>query len=85
LSKALLLSYLSCLAPGAQVTDPRTHGGPIVYVSDGVEKLTGYRKDQMLGRNAKLFQGLTDEPDAAVADIRAAIAGVCAIPSGVQL
>ena len=41
-----------------------------------------HRKDQLLGRNPKLLQGVSDEPDPLIAKLRAAIAGPCSAAMG---
>lgn len=39
-------------------TDPLDPPGPrIVYVNEGVERMTGYRPDEVLGNNPRMFQG----------------------------
>jgi len=39
------------------LTDPNLPDNPIVYVNQGFEKLTGYRRDEVLGRNCRFMQG----------------------------
>lgn len=39
------------------ITDPSLHDNPIVYASDGFLELTGYNRDQVLGRNCRFLQG----------------------------
>lgn len=39
------------------VTDPRLPDNPIVFVNDAFTKLTGYRRDELLGRNCRFLQG----------------------------
>uniref|UniRef100_A0A0D9UXP0 PAS domain-containing protein n=1 Tax=Leersia perrieri TaxID=77586 RepID=A0A0D9UXP0_9ORYZ len=54
------------------LTDPSIPGHPIVYASRGLAALTGYPPAEVLGRNARLFQGAgTDR--AAVAGVRDAV------------
>ncbi|KAL5228731.1 hypothetical protein ABZP36_016996, partial [Zizania latifolia] len=56
------------------LTDPAMPGHPIVYASRGLASLTGYARREVLGRNARLFQGAyTDR--AAVAGVREAVRG----------
>ena len=38
------------------VTDARLHDHPIVYCSDSFERLTGYSKEEILGRNCRFLQ-----------------------------
>lgn len=39
------------------VTDPSPIDNPVVYVSDGFSKLTGYEFDEVVGRNCRFLQG----------------------------
>jgi two-component system CheB/CheR fusion protein len=47
---------------GIIITDPRIDGNPITYVNQGFLKLTGYEKNEVLGRNCRFLQG--DDTDA---------------------
>ena len=51
------------------ITDPSLQDNPIVYASDGFLELTGYSREQVLGRNCRFLQG-TDTDPAKVAEIR---------------
>ncbi|XP_065863058.1 protein TWIN LOV 1 isoform X1 [Euphorbia lathyris] len=43
------------------ITDPYISGNPIVFASTGFLKMSGYSKDEVIGRNGRIFQGpLTD-------------------------
>jgi PAS domain S-box-containing protein len=39
------------------ITDPSLQDNPIVFVSDDFLKLTGYKREQVLGRNCRFLQG----------------------------
>jgi PAS domain-containing protein len=39
------------------LTDPSLPDNPIVYASNGFCKLTGYKRDQVVGRNCRFLQG----------------------------
>jgi len=47
---------------GIVITDPDHEDNPIVYANDGFLELTGYDRDEVLGRNCRFLQGEeTDE------------------------
>jgi PAS domain S-box-containing protein len=56
------------------ITDPRQPDNPIVFANDAFLKLTGYRREQVLGRNCRFLQGPETDRQA-VAQIREAIDG----------
>ncbi|MDH2325817.1 PAS domain-containing protein [Cereibacter sp. SYSU M97828] len=55
------------------ITDPKLPDNPIVFANEAFQKLTGYSRDELLGRNCRLLQGEETDPDAVDA-IRQAIA-----------
>ncbi|KAL3809935.1 hypothetical protein ACHAXA_004796 [Cyclostephanos tholiformis] len=69
-------SLIESLTSGQQnfvLSDPRLPDNPIVYATPGFYELTGYTREQVLGRNCRFLQGAgTDRR--AVDVIRAAIA-----------
>ncbi|GAA5893106.1 uncharacterized protein JCM6883_007568 [Sporobolomyces salmoneus] len=56
------------------LVNPRLQDRPIVLVSPGFEKLTGYRANQIIGRNCRFLQGKSSSP-AAVKAIKKAVDG----------
>lgn len=56
----------------ALITDPTRPDNPIVFVSDAFLVLTGYGRDEVLGRNCRFLQGPDTDPRA-IEDIRRAI------------
>ena len=54
------------------VTDPRQPDNPMVFVNDSFCRLTGYPREELLGRNCRFLQGPDTDP-AAVAQIRQAV------------
>ncbi|NDV01782.1 PAS domain-containing protein [Pseudoroseicyclus tamaricis] len=55
------------------VTDPRQPDNPIVYVNAAFEKVTGYRRDEVMGKNCRFMQGIMTDPED-VDQLRRAIA-----------
>ncbi|AGB45823.1 PAS domain S-box [Mesorhizobium australicum WSM2073] len=55
------------------ITDPRRQDNPIVFANDAFLRLTGYERDEVLGRNCRFLQGPESDKEA-IAQIRAAIA-----------
>ena len=58
---------------GILITDPHQRDNPIIYVNPAFERITGYRMDEVLGRNCRFLQGSDTDP-ATVAVMRQAIA-----------
>ncbi|WP_158604274.1 bacterio-opsin activator domain-containing protein [Halarchaeum sp. CBA1220] len=58
---------------GIAVTDPTRPDNPLVYVNDAFERITGYAREDVLGRNCRFLQG-PETADEAVADLRDAVA-----------
>ena len=56
------------------ISDPRQDDNPLVYVNPAFERTTGYRAEEVLGRNCRFLQGPETDP-AGVARVRAAIQG----------
>ncbi|KAL3631118.1 Protein TWIN LOV 1 [Castilleja foliolosa] len=54
------------------ITDPCISGHPIVFASNGFLKMIGYSKDEVIGRNGRIFQG-PDTDRRSVMEIREAI------------
>ena len=57
---------------GLLITDPGQSDDPIIYVSPGFERMTGYNSGEVLGRNCRFLQGKDTDP-AAVSRLREAI------------
>lgn len=65
----------SKLDPSVQaltLSDIRAPDAPLVYVNRGFEKMTGYERKDVIGRNCRFLQGPDTSPDA-VTQMRAAI------------
>ena len=47
---------------GVTITDPNQPDNPIVYVNEGFTRLTGYERDEVLGKNCRFLQGKDTDP-----------------------
>jgi len=56
------------------ITDPRRPDNPIVFANDAFLRLTGYERNEVLGRNCRFLQGPKTEK-AGIDRVRQAIAG----------
>lgn len=54
------------------ITNPRETDNPIVFANDAFCRLTGYAREEIVGRNCRFLQGPETDP-ATVARIRAAV------------
>ncbi|MFP4218228.1 MAG: PAS domain S-box protein, partial [Salinarchaeum sp.] len=48
---------------GIQITDATQAENPLVYVNEGFEQITGYSRDEALGRNPRFLQGEDSESE----------------------
>ena len=64
LDPELLERALASAAEGITISDARLPDNPIVYANEGFERLTGYSREDILGRNCRFLQGKDTEPDA---------------------
>ena len=55
---------IQAVSQGILITDPNQPDNPIIYASPAFERLTGYRVDELLGRNCRLLQGVKTDPEA---------------------
>jgi PAS domain S-box-containing protein len=71
---------LSASAEGITIADARLPDRPLIYVNAGFERLTGYSREEVLGRNCRFLQGAGTEADT-VTQIRSAIqqGGECTV------
>ena len=63
---------IQAVSQGILITDANQPDNPITYASPGLERLTGYHADELLGRNCRLLQGAETDPEA-VKKLREAI------------
>ena len=45
------------------ITNPRQAGNPIVFANNAFRKLTGFDRDEIVGRNCRFLQGPETNPD----------------------
>lgn len=57
------------------ITDPRQADNPIVFVNKAFQTLTGYERDEIIGRNCRFLQGPDTDPETVLAIRRAIEAG----------
>lgn len=69
----LLADAVDSATEGVVVADVRLADHPVVEVSSGFERLSGYSREEILGRNCRFLQGPDTDP-ATVEDMRRAIA-----------
>jgi PAS domain S-box-containing protein len=48
---------MGAAAEGIVISDPNQPDNPLIYVNDGFERLTGYSRSEVLGRNCRFLQG----------------------------
>lgn len=65
---------LEAVSQGIVITDAGLPDNPIIYVNQGFERVTGYSREEAVGRNCRFLQGPSTD-QAVVAEIRKAIAG----------
>lgn len=46
------------------ITDPRLPDNPIVFANEAFQRLSGYARDEILGRNCRFLQGPSSQPEA---------------------
>ena len=56
---------IQAVSQGIFITDPRRPDNPVIYASAGVERITGYRSDEVYGKNARFLQGADTDPETA--------------------
>jgi PAS domain S-box-containing protein len=71
---AILRRALDQAGIGFVMTDPRLDDDPIVYANGSFCEMTGYRPEEVLGRNCRFLQGAGTDPDA-IARIARELAG----------
>lgn len=56
---------------GVTISDPSVRDNPVVYVNEAFERITGYDRHEVIGRNCRFLQGPDSDPEAIAAMSRA--------------
>lgn len=54
---------MQSVTQGILITDPNRPDNPIIYASPGAERMTGYRAEEIVGRNCRFLQGTKTDPE----------------------
>jgi len=68
----IILQTAHVATDGFLITDPNQKDNPIVFVSKSFSRLTGYKENELLGRNCRLLQGEQSDP-AVIQEIHKAV------------
>ena len=68
----VLSQILDTCVNGITLSDPDQEDNPIVYANEAFEMITGYSREEILGKNCRFLQG-EDRDQKALEKIRAAI------------
>ena len=76
----VLTQILDACVNGVTLSDPDLPDCPLVYVNRVFEEMSGYGRDECIGRNCRFLQG-EDREQEALPELRAAIArrGACVV------
>jgi len=69
----VLAQILDSCINGVALSDPDLPDNPLVYVNEVFLRMTGYAREEVLGRNCRFLQG-DDREQPALEEIRAALA-----------
>jgi two-component system, LuxR family, sensor kinase FixL len=70
---SLLSTAIRSTANSIVITDPNLPDNPIIYVNPAFEKLTGYKRNEIIGKNCRLLQGEETDQNA-IEKMRKAVA-----------
>jgi PAS domain S-box-containing protein len=60
----VLSQILDTCVNGVTLSDPDQPDNPIIYANEAFEKITGYTRDEIIGRNCRFLQGEDrDQPE----------------------
>ncbi|NEP60573.1 MAG: response regulator [Symploca sp. SIO2G7] len=68
----LLERAIAASSNGIVITDAKKPDNPVIYVNPGFEQITGYRKEDIIGKNCRFLQG-NDSIQPAIEELRQAL------------
>ena len=68
----LMRRVFESVVNGVSISDARLEDMPLVYVNPAFERMTGYSREEVLGRNCRFLQG-GDAEESGLAELRAAL------------
>ena len=68
----LLERAIAASSNGIVITNAKKPDNPVIYVNPGFEKITGYRKEEVIGNNCRFLQG-NDTTQPALEELRTAL------------
>jgi PAS domain S-box-containing protein len=63
---------IAATSDGIVITDAHQPDNPLIYCNPAFERITGYRRDEIIGRNSRFLQGPATDP-ASIAQLRQAV------------
>ncbi|NTV47645.1 MAG: PAS domain-containing protein [Chlorobiales bacterium] len=72
IDKSILIEAMEKTAEGVAISDAQQPDNPLVFVNEGFEKITGYKRYEIIGKNCRFLQG-PDTNEEATKVIRAAL------------
>ncbi len=64
---------IQAVSQGILISDPNQPDNPVIFASGGFERMTGYRSEEVIGRNCRFLQGNHTDRDT-IRELRSAIA-----------
>jgi|GEM_PF-2030828 len=62
IQKSLLIKAIGMTAEGVAISDPSLPDNPLIFVNEGFEKITGYKSEDVIGKNCRFLQGDASDP-----------------------
>ncbi len=62
IQKSLLIQAIGMTAEGLAISDPNLPDNPLIFVNQGFETITGYKAEEVIGKNCRFLQGDASDP-----------------------